>query len=229
MIRVYWRQSALDLEMIVFYYPAMRPVPIASAPRSRGPGRPREFDMDDALDKAIRVFRESGYHATSIESLATGMGLASGSIYKAFKDKREVFIAALDRYIMLRNQQVRAVADTGKSGLRRLRDVLTFYVASSQGAEGQRGCLVVGTATQLATFDGEIAKRVSTVLKSNHAFLTTLIVRGQADGSIRQDLNASATAGLMVCMTQGMRVVGKTGSTIVKSSSFVNLALKLVS
>jgi TetR/AcrR family transcriptional regulator, transcriptional repressor for nem operon len=185
--------------------------------------------MDDALDKAIGVFRERGYHAASIESLATGMELAPGSIYKAFTDKREVFIAALDRYIMLRSQQMRAVADTAKSGLRRLRDVLAFYVASSQGAEGQRGCLVVGTATQLATFDGEIAKRVSTVLKNNHAFLTELIVQGQADNSIRADLDASATAGLMVCMTQGMRVVGKTGSPIVQSPSLVTMALKLLS
>jgi TetR/AcrR family transcriptional regulator, transcriptional repressor for nem operon len=214
--------------MIIFYYEAMRRQSPSSSSRLRPPGRPREFDMDDALDKAILVFRENGYHATSIELLAAGTGLTSGSIYKAFKDKRGVFIAALDRYILLRNQQIRAVTNSTKSGLSRLRDVLAFYVASSQGAEGQRGCLVVGTATQLATFDSEIAARVSAVLKSNQAFLKTLIMQGQEDGSICVDLDASETAGLMVCMTQGMRVVGKIGSGIVKSPGLVNLAMKLV-
>jgi TetR/AcrR family transcriptional repressor of nem operon len=60
-------------------------------------GRPREFDMDDALDQAIRIFRERGYNATSIGDLTDAMGLASGSLYKAFKDKREMFLAAFDR------------------------------------------------------------------------------------------------------------------------------------
>src|SRR5258707_12650738 len=91
--------------------------------KSRGPGRPREFDMDDALDKAIGVFREHGFHATSVPGLTEAMELASGSIYKAFRDKRAVFLAALDRYTSLRNEQVRRVAAAGKTGIERLRDV----------------------------------------------------------------------------------------------------------
>ncbi|MDA4634974.1 TetR/AcrR family transcriptional regulator, partial [Escherichia coli] len=58
----------------------------------RGRGRPREFDMNEALDKALRVFSERGYHATSIGNLTDAMQLASGSVYKAFKDKRGVFL-----------------------------------------------------------------------------------------------------------------------------------------
>ena len=91
-------------------------------------GRPREFDIDTALDRAIRVFREHGYNATSIGDLIGAMGLASGSIYKAFKDKRAVFLAAFERYMSLRNEQLRQVADTAKCGRERLIDVLAFYV-----------------------------------------------------------------------------------------------------
>ena len=58
--------------------------------------------MDEALDQAIRVFCEQGYNATSIGDLIDAMGLASGSIYKAFRDKRAVFLAALDRHVVLR-------------------------------------------------------------------------------------------------------------------------------
>jgi hypothetical protein len=54
----------------------------------RGRGRPREFDLNEVLDKAAQVFCERGYHATSISDLTSGMELASGSVYKAFKDKR---------------------------------------------------------------------------------------------------------------------------------------------
>ena len=100
---------------------------VSHAARVRG--RPREFDMDKALDRAIRVFCERGYHATSIGDLIDAMGIASGSIYKAFHDKRAVFLAAFDRYKSLRNDQVDQVVRTSKSGRERLRDVLAFDLA----------------------------------------------------------------------------------------------------
>src|SRR5438552_19159931 len=149
----------------------------ASSVRARG--RPREFDIDEALDKAVRVFSERGYHATSIGDLTAAMELASGSIYKAFKDKRAVLLAAFDRYKATRDAQIRRAADTPKCGRDRLRDVLISYVESSQGAEGRRGCLVVGCTVELATLDPVIAARVSDSLKKNEAFLADLIRQGR--------------------------------------------------
>jgi AcrR family transcriptional regulator len=184
--------------------------------------------MDDALDKAIGVFREHGFHATSVGDLTEAMELASGSIYKAFKDKRAVFLAAFDRYTSLRNEQMRRVAAAGKSGIERLRNVLGFYVKSSQGAEGRRGCLVVGSAVEMAIFDPEIAARVTTSLKNNEAFLAALIQQGQADGSIASWIDAENTARVMVCLTQGMRVVGKTGRPLPEPSTVVGIAMKLL-
>src|ERR1700677_4776435 len=62
------------------------------------PGRPREFDIDEAVESAILVFRSRGYHGTSVQDLTEGTGLARGSLYKAFHDKRTLFLAALDHY-----------------------------------------------------------------------------------------------------------------------------------
>jgi TetR/AcrR family transcriptional regulator, transcriptional repressor for nem operon len=196
------------------------------AVRSRG--RPREFDMDRALDRAIRVFRERGYAATSIGDLIHAMGLASGSIYKAFKDKRAVFLAAFDRYMSLRNEQLRQVADTGKSGRDRLNDVLAFYVDSSKGIEGRRGCLVVGSAVELAVVDRDVAARVSGSLARNEAFLADLIRQGQADKSIPGRVDPEQTARVMVYLTQGMRVVGKAGRPPPETSTVVEIAAKLI-
>jgi TetR/AcrR family transcriptional repressor of nem operon len=196
--------------------------------RPRGPGRPREFDMDDALDKAIGIFREHGFHATSVSDLTDAMGLASGSIYKAFKDKRAVFLAAFDRYTSVRNEQFRRVAAAATTGIERLRNVLSFYVKSSQGAEGRRGCLVVGSAVEMAIFDPEISARVTAALKKNEAFLAELIQQGQSDGSISSDVNAENTARVMVCLTQGMRVVGKTGCPPPEPSTVVAIAMKML-
>jgi TetR/AcrR family transcriptional regulator, transcriptional repressor for nem operon len=198
----------------------------SGSPRLRG--RPREFDVDDALDKAIRVFREHGYAATSIGDLTAAMELTTGSVYKAFKDKRAIFLAAFDRYTALRNDQVRRVSDTTKPGREKLRDLLTFYVESSRGSEGRRGCLVVGSAVELAMFDPEIAARVTGVLRNNEAFLASVIRQGQADGSIASGVDADNTARVMVFLTQGMRVVGKTGRPPPDPATVVDIAMKLV-
>jgi TetR/AcrR family transcriptional regulator, transcriptional repressor for nem operon len=184
--------------------------------------------MDTALDQAVRVFRERGYHATSIGDLTEAMEIATGSVYKAFKDKQAVFLAAFDRYSTARNEQIRRAAGTAKSGRDRLRAVLDSYIRSSQGAEGRRGCLVVSSTIELAAADPVIAARVAAVLRKNESFLAGLIRQGQSDGSVPSDIDADATSRLMICLTQGMRVVGKTGRLRLEAERLVDIAMKLL-
>jgi AcrR family transcriptional regulator len=194
----------------------------------RARGRPREFDLDKALDQAIRVFRERGYHATSIGDLTHAMGLACGSIYKAFRDKRAIFLAALDRYSALRNAQVARIADSAGPALERLRDVLSFYAESARGIEGRRGCMVVGSAVELALTDREVATRINISLARNEALLAALIRLGQAEGDIAQTIDAEQTARVMVFLTQGMRVAGKAGRPPPDTAAIIDIAMKLV-
>lgn len=195
-------------------------------PMVRGPGRPREYDMDDALDKAVRVFCERGYHATSIADLTDAMELTQGSIYKAFKDKRAVFLAAFDRNKAVRNERLGRAIEGGKTGLGRVRNALAFYVESSHGAEGREGCLVVGSAAELAIFDKEVAKRVEASFDRNEALMAELIEQGRADGSIPARIDSKATARLMLCLLQGMRVIGKTGRTRAEMAAVVEVAMR---
>ncbi|MBA8878800.1 TetR/AcrR family transcriptional regulator [Phyllobacterium myrsinacearum] len=196
------------------------------AVRSRG--RPREFDMNEALDKALRVFSERGYHGTSIGNLTDAMQLASGSVYKAFKDKRGVFLAAFDRYRAVRSSKLRAAVDTDKRGYDRIRDALAFYADASHGATGKQGCLVVSCASELAVFDPEVAKKVATAMETNEAVLLELIEQGQKDGSIPAHIDVGPTARLMLCLVQGMRVVGKTGRTREEMMAAITVAMKIL-
>src|SRR5215470_6632624 len=101
-----------------------------SSTTSRGRGRPRQFDLDAALDKSVRVFRERGYHATSIADLTQATELASGSVYKAFKDKRAVFLAAFDREGRTRREKLQRALSTTKSGRDRVCIVMKFFAES---------------------------------------------------------------------------------------------------
>jgi TetR/AcrR family transcriptional regulator, transcriptional repressor for nem operon len=197
-----------------------------SASLSRSPGRPREFDMDEALDKAVRVFCQRGYHATSVSDLTAAMELASGSVYKAFKDKRAVFLSAFDRYKVVRDRKLKDAIGSEGNGRERIGKALAFYAESSHGPEGQQGCLVVGSAADLAIFDEEVAQRITAAVDRNEALMADLIRQGQADGSIAAHVDSAATARLMLCLLQGMRVVGKTGRTHEEMTAVVEVAMK---
>ncbi|WP_084187495.1 TetR/AcrR family transcriptional regulator [Andreprevotia chitinilytica] len=191
-------------------------------------GRPREFDVDEALDKAIDVFRERGYHGTSISDLSAAMELTAGSIYKAFKDKHAVFSAALERHITLRKAAMQAAIQTEKSGRDKVCKVLTTYATQCHGIEGRLGCLVVGSAIELAIFDEGIARQVNDSLMRNETMLAGLIKDGQADGSIAADIDGPVTARSMLCVLQGMRVLGKTGRAHEELLAVVDVAMKLL-
>lgn len=194
----------------------------------RTPGRPREFEMDEMLDKAVLVFRERGFHATSIGDLSAAVGLPTGSIYKAFKDKRAVFLAAFDRYVSVRGEQLRKRLSKGETGYDKFRIALTFYADSAQSQEGVRGCMVVGTAAGIATFDEEITTKVKTAFERNENMLRELILLGQSDGSIPSRIDAAGVARFTLCLLQGMRVVGKVGASKAQMDAVVEQALKVL-
>jgi TetR/AcrR family transcriptional repressor of nem operon len=184
---------------------------VTPPPGPRSPGRPREFDLDDALDKAIGRFSENGYHATSLGKLTAAMEIAEGSLYKAFRDKRGVFLAAFERYVMLRSE--------------RLAQELTN---TRTGRDKVRAILAVGSAVDLASSDPEMAKRVAAVLASQERRLVEFIREGQEDGSVSSRVDAAVTARLLLCVVQGMRVLGKTGRSREEMASLIDSALKLL-
>ena len=61
--------------------------------------RPKQFDRDEALERAMAVFWRRGYEGTSVRDLVEHMGINRGSLYDTFGDKRTLFLAAVDRYL----------------------------------------------------------------------------------------------------------------------------------
>jgi TetR/AcrR family transcriptional regulator, transcriptional repressor for nem operon len=189
-------------------------------------GRPREFDMDEALDKAIPVFCSRGYHGTSISDLAEGMQLTVGSIYKAFKDKRAVFLAVLDRQSSQRSAELSQVLAGADSGRDKVQAALVFYAELSHGSRGREGCLVVSTAVELAALDVEIGMRAAEAMRARELLMNQLIRQGKSDGSIPLHIDSVATGRLLLCLLQGLRVVGKTGKTRKEMLAVVAAAMK---
>ncbi|WP_048780991.1 MULTISPECIES: TetR/AcrR family transcriptional regulator [Pantoea] len=197
----------------------------SAPPRERG--RPRAFDTDTALDNAMIVFRQKGFHASSVADLSEAMNLTAGSIYKAFKDKRTLFLRVFERYISVRGADLRARLQHYPTGRARIAELLQFYLDSAREIEGRRGCLVVGSTVELQSLDEELSELVRQAVLRNRNFLIALVREGQEDGSVSASLDAETAAGLLLCVAFGMRVVGKV-QDVTNGAETINMLLGIL-
>ena len=107
--------------------------------------RTREFDREEALDRAMHVFWDKGYEATSLSDLLDAMGIARQSLYDTFGDKHALFLEALDRYETHRLGQLQSCLETAPSVTRAFRDMFEGLVDESESVK-RRGCMGVSAA-----------------------------------------------------------------------------------
>lgn len=172
-------------------------------------GRPREFDYDEVLDRAVSLFRQRGFGATSIADLVDATALTRGSLYKAFKDKKSIYIAAFERYTARGHERIGAIVRGGGTGRERVERLLAYYLEQSSGEPGRLGCLVVATGLEASVLDPDITLLFRQALQRLERILVELIAAGIKDQSISADLNAKSAAKSLLCFVQGLRVVGK--------------------
>ena len=171
--------------------------------------RPREFDRDQVVDRAVEVFWRNGFEATSIRDLVEATGLNRGSLYNTFGDKAGLFDAALERYMAgAPPQHIVAAADTGPP-----RQVIGEFFARlvELGASDteRRGCLMTNTAAELAARDEGVRARLAASMQGLEEALFRLIRRGQETGEIAPWRDPRALARFLVASAQGLLIIGK--------------------
>ena len=176
-------------------------------------GRPRSFDIEAAVERAMDVFWSRGYHATALPDLLRATKLSRGSLYAAFGDKHSLFLRALDRYIADALTRMDVELDPRKEPVAGLRAYLAGYVERASGANGRRGCLLVATAMELAGHDAEVGRRVAGFFKTMEARVADVLSRAEAAGRLADGVEPASAARILVCFVWGLRVVAKTAQT----------------
>lgn len=197
-----------------------------NAQSSPSPGRPREFELEEAVRKAKEVFWDRGYHDASLPDLLDGMGLSRGSFYKAFGDKKGIFLRALDAYIEDALREVAQDLSAEGSALSAIRDAFLRNADQSSGVEGLRGCFVVLTATEMLPGDQEVSGRVARLFQRLQDLYAKAIIRAQSVGEVDPGRDARTLARFLVCQIQGMRVLGKAGADRDDMRAMIELALE---
>src|ERR1700756_768412 len=146
-------------------------------------GRPREFCVDDALAKALRVFWSKGYEGTSLTDLTEAMGITRPSLYAAFGNKEALFRKALDLYEHDKLAYVSAAleAPTARGVAERM---LSGALEMQTTGSDPKGCLGVIATVACGTEAQSIKAEVVARQASSHAALLRRFERAKADGDL---------------------------------------------
>ncbi len=189
--------------------------------------RPREFDIEEALDSAMQVFWAKGYEATSLPDLLAAMGIARGSLYKAFTDKRSIYLAALDRYDRTAVAEAAAMLqERGRGdGADRIRRLLKSAADAVALRNDRRGCLLCNAAVDQAPADPEAAVKVLAMMKR----LERAIEAALADSRKAARWPAAkraAGARVLTNAYMGLRVLARGGYPAAELEAIVSAAIE---
>lgn len=173
--------------------------------------RPQEFDTQQVLRKAMAVFWEKGYEASSLADLMAATALSKSSLYGSFGDKRDLFLAAFNVYRQDRKRDMIHLLSAKPARV----GIVSFYeslFANLDSATVHNGCMSVNQAVELAPRDLRVKDMVAEDFKTIHEALCSAIKRGQADGSVSNFSDAEDIASILVLAFPGLQLMARIGA-----------------
>lgn len=173
---------------------------------TRGPEK--QFDIEVALGKAMKVFWANGYEAASLSELLKSMGIGKKSLYDTFGNKQSLFLKALEHYAHTTIRDMRDRLSADGSPLANLKHLLKD-LQEMHSQPGSCGCMLGTNIADFNTDDGAIAQIMRAYLQQIEDAFTATLTRAQAAGEISPEANPRNLARLLLCMTQGIALLGR--------------------
>ena len=182
--------------------------------------RPREFNQEELLAKAGAKFWHTGYQATSIQTIAKATGVNPGSLYKAFGDKKALFLACVEQYMETLSYKTLIQDDSTGSLRDSMRKLFDCIIASSTDEDRISGCLVTNAAFELSTVSPDIAEELKLCLAGLERVLWNRIAAAQERGEIGKRHSADTLTSYYLTVVQGLLI----SSRISKDQAAMELA-----
>jgi TetR/AcrR family transcriptional regulator, transcriptional repressor for nem operon len=170
--------------------------------------RPKEFDPQRALAKAMNLFWRLGYENTSLQALMKEMGIARQSLYDTFGDKRALYLKAMTHYRDQTNSQMHKMLNeipSVRDGFARL----LYGLASERREQHQRGCLLLSANLQRDPKDAVVRDFLRDNQARVEAIFLRALARAQKQKELSPKIDPAALARFFVVTIQGMRAMGR--------------------
>ena len=187
--------------------------------------RPRQFDRDQALLQAIRVFCDKGFAAASTEELMTAMNLSRQSMYNAFGDKRQLYMHAMEQY------QANSISDLiwrlskDATPLASLRNTLLSFATREQ-REGTAGCMGVNAVCEFGLSDEQLNQFYASAGKTLRAAFERTLREAQEQEQIAPQTDLNAACDFLLSTLNGLKVSAKAGATMEQLNAIAEFAIQ---
>ena len=194
-----------------------------SETQSMNVGRPREFDADAALEKAMHLVWTKGYEGTSLTDLTEAMGINRPSIYGTFGNKEELFKKALAHYVQGQGQVGRAALamPTAREGV----ELLLYSAADTLSCPKHPGCFSVVAGLACSEEADPIREVLTDARNAGLAAWTERFIQAQEEGELPLEPSAEDLARYLMTVATGMSVQARSGATREQLRRTVDLAL----
>lgn len=177
-------------------------------------GRPKTFDREAALDKALELFWRHGYEATSLADLVAATGAKAPTLYAEFTNKEGMFRAAVERYTEKFASQSEAQLICPESCVAGgIENYFRTTAACFTDGEKPGGCFLICTSTGLSADSIEVAEMLRKKHQGQEAQLLAFLQGRQAAGELNSQTNLRQLASYLGCLLQGMSVRAREGAT----------------
>lgn len=195
------------------------------ATKARSAGRPREFDRDEALGRAMEVFWERGYAGASIRALTDAMGLNPPSLYGAFGSKEQLFREALALYNRLEGAATERALREEPTARRAIEAMLRDNVEVYLDPRKPTGCMIVLSATAPTPDNEELRSHLAALRRETHRLIRARLERGVADGDIDARVDLEALAAYLNTVHEGLSIQARDGTSRDELHAVVTCAL----
>lgn len=190
--------------------------------------RPKEFDRSQVIKRAMDVFWQKGYEATSISDLTEATALKPGSLYNTFGSKHAIYLEALDYYMANVGGKVFAVLDEPLSGRAAIEQCFNDLIDAELADPLERGCFMQNSIMERAACDQDVYKRACVGEAQGVAAFRRALERGQSAGEIRQGLATEETARYLVGVVYAVRTMARTTRNRDDLEAVVRVALSIL-
>ena len=174
--------------------------------------RPKEFDLEKALHRAISAFSQKGFAATSTDDLMRAMEVGRQSMYDTFGDKRALFLKALEVYVSESVRSMNVELQSPGSPLAAIRSALVHF-SERKDLSSANGCMGINAICEFGMRDEDVTRITRHAANSQRHTLMGTLRRARLEGELDAQTDIESLADFFESTLAGIRIAAKAGKT----------------